>query len=909
MKHNPFLSFLLAILLALLSWGLPAQDCPPERYQRMMREANTAVQNGQYDLAINKLQSAKTCQPDSEAVVNLRVLEVFKEVNRQRELAIKNEREAKKQTKIAQTEREKAEAEARRIYANDLAFKSQIALREGDRTTAFRLAEMAGRYVEEGNPNVMQALMNALYYNDHPDSTHRLPWALSLEGHVSQLTSIAFSPDGKRLATGTQSTAMRSLNRAKNGIAVKIWDVKTGNTLLTINGFTSDINSIAFSPNGNFLATASKTAKIWDSDSGIEITEILTPDVSGVAFSPDGETIATSSKDGMVKIWNVASGKETTSFLGHTSYISTIVFSPDGKYLATGGYDSMAKIWDLEQKKDIISIKVERGGFFTTIAFSPDGKRIATGSNASTVKVWDVMSGKETAMFITQNSGISSVAFSPDGKRLATGSWDGTSKIWDVETTESLITLRNAYYVSGVAFSPDGKSLAIGSWDGTAKIWDIEMNKEATTFGHAYAVNCISFSPDGKRLAAGLGGRYEENNVVKIWPIPTIEGISFQDTITLRGYQTPILSVSFSPNGYLLATGSNDPEVKIWNVKSGKESFSIRHEHANSVAFSPIGDLLATGSTNKTIEVWDLQKSKKLRCFSHQDYVSSVAFSPDGKQLASGSGDNTVKIWDIKNGEESVLFNQKEYVGNIAFSPDGKRLAAQYGYKTARIWDLKTGKSIATLQGHTNLINGFAFSPDGTQLATGSGDQTAKIWSVENPNDVVTFSGHAAPVLDVRFSPDGKQLATGSWDGTAKIWELTPEGWRATPQGQNRRLAALTSTQLQAYSLESLLYIHPDNEQKLLATREVWQIKAFADLATAKADGGDILARVEPSFARADRLYAAALALQDEELIRQDYAHMLRRWAEACRGNGQESKAKKLEQKAQAMRIEEEGGF
>jgi dipeptidyl aminopeptidase/acylaminoacyl peptidase len=348
MKHNPFLSFLLAILLALLSWGLPAQDCPPARYQRMMREANTAVQNGQYDLAINKLQSAKTCQPDSEAVVNLRVLEVFKEVNRQRELAIKNEREAKKQTKIAQTEREKAEAEARRIYANDLAFKSQIALREGDRTTAFRLAEMAGRYVEEGNPNVMQALVESLYYNDHLDTMHRLPWNSSLDANTSSVLSIAFSPEKGKLAAGYD-----------DGI-VRIWDLNTGQETATLVGHFSSIMSVSFSPDGSKLGTGSwdKTAKIWDLSTKKDITTFIghTSHVWSIAFSPDGKKISTGSADFTSKIWDINSGKEEFSLIGHKSSVVSVAFSPDGQNLATGSWDNTAKVWNVENGREIATL-------------------------------------------------------------------------------------------------------------------------------------------------------------------------------------------------------------------------------------------------------------------------------------------------------------------------------------------------------------------------------------------------------------------------------------------------------------------------------------------------------------------------------------------------------------------------
>ena len=212
---------------------------------------------------------------------------------------------------------------------------------------------------------------------------------------------------------------------------------------------------------------------------------------------------------------------------------------------------------------------------------------------------------------------------------------------------------------------------------------------------------------------------------------------------------------------------------------------------------------------------------------------------------------------------------------------------------------MSNGKALLTLRGHTSIISSVTFSPDGKRLATGSYDRTAKIWDLRSGKPIITLEGHNDEITCVAFSSDGQRFASSSLDGTAKIWEINPDvlinHWHRMPQ------STLLSPTLQRFNFEDLLDQRLNNESKLIATHETWQIKAFADLAASQAAGSNILPRVEPHYARADRLYAAALALQDEELIRMDYANMLRRWAEVCKSDGLEGRATELAAKADRL--------
>ena len=630
------MKYILLCLLIALPFVTVAQ-CSTEEYQNLLKEAKSAQQKGQYDLAINKLFSARVCRPERDEEIKVKILAVFEDVNKQRKIAdenadklkrqrdstiiqrnnaILNAEEAKKQRDTATierinafknaeeagrqrdsatternnaiTERIRAEKKTREVYANDLAFKSQIALERGDRSSAFRLAEITYRYVDDDNPNVTRAFMEALYNNDdlYPPF---LPWSENLIGHYKSVNCVAFSSDGKWLASA-------SIDRT-----VKLWN-KDGKNILTLLGHEDRVWCVAFSPDAKILATGScdGTAKLWNVETGKELLSIRghpTSCVLSIAFSPDGKHLATGAgEDRTVKIWEVNSGKELFTFSGHENYIKSVAFSPDGKLLATGSRDETVIIWDIKNGKNLF---VLRGHEYdvTDLAFSPNGELLASASGDITVKIWDIKSRKELKTLIGHESGINSVAFSLNGKLLATGSDDKTVKIWDVETWKELLTLRgHTDNINSVAFSSDGKLLASGSDDKTVKIWNLEKKKELLTMiGHKDNIHCVAFSSDGN----------------------------------------------------LIASGSADAKVEIWGVKSGKVQrllHAIKYEQQQDLAVfigqQYAADLLKTG----VFEGIDLIVPIPL----HTKKLKARGFN-QSESFATGLAEGLQKTVDIKH--------------------------------------------------------------------------------------------------------------------------------------------------------------------------------------------------------------------------------------------------------------------
>src|SRR5262245_25116494 len=461
---------------------------------------------------------------------------------------------------------------------------------------------------------------------------HQSHGFLSILPHNSTVFSVAFSPDGRRLATGSKASA------------VKLWDAATGQELLTLKGDSNYVWSVAFSPDGKRLATGSEdhTAKLWDAATGQELLTLKghSGPVMSVAFSPDGKKLATGSKDPIVKLWDTVTGQELLTLKGQSGTAFSVAFSPDGRRLATGREDLRVNLWDAATGQELLTLK-GHSNYVWSVAFSPDGKRLATGSLDHTAKLWDAATGQELLTLKGHLRDVRSVAFSPDGKRLATGSEDNTVKLWEAATGQELLTLKgHSAFVRSVTFSPDGKRLATGSSDGTVKLWDAATDQELLTLkGHSSSVRSVAFSPDGKKLATE-----SKDHAVNLWDAAT-----GQELLTLKGHLRTVRSVAFSPDGRRLATGSEDNTAKLWDAATGQELLTLKGHSGPvvSVAFSPDGKRLATGNKDYIVKLWDAVTGQELLTLKgHSSTILSVAFSPDGKRLATVSSDYTVKMWE-----------------------------------------------------------------------------------------------------------------------------------------------------------------------------------------------------------------------------------------------------------------------
>ena len=547
--------------------------------------------------------------------------------------------------------------------------------------------------------------------------------------------------------------------------------------LFTLEGHSDGVTSVAYSPDGRWIVSGSRdnTLKVWDTENGQEVRTLEGHSnvVTSVAYSPDGRWIVSGSRDGTLKVWEAESGHEMLTLEGHSDHVESVAFSPDGRWIVSGNSDNTLKVWNVENGKEVRTLveQSDSSRVVECVAFSPDGQRIVSGCRDNTVTVWDVESGQEVFTLKGPAGDVRSVAYSPTGPRIVSGSRNGILKVWDANSGEVVHTLAE---FTGRGRPPSGARRRIEDRtqppDSTARQRPPSRPGQGTVFlgptfaplsepaptsigemvlsleGNASKVQSVAFSSDGQQIISASG------ETVKVWDTK-----SGQELRTFGGHRGLVLSVACSPDGRRIVSGSRDGTLRIWDEESGKEvhtlkGYTRRPLRDRAVAFSPDA--------------------------RHPLHDRPVAFSTDGRRILTGSKDGTLKEWDAESGQElRTLEGHSDSITSLAFSADGRQVVSGCDDGTLKVWDAESGQEVRTLEGHSHEVLSVAFSPDARRIVSGGSDGTLMVWDTESGQRLLTLIRHKDSVYDVAFSPNGQRIvarihlswkmwdAAGDWDG------------------------------------------------------------------------------------------------------------------------------------------------
>lgn len=701
-------------------------------------------------------------------------------------------------------------------------------------------------------------------------------------GHSDNVSSVAFSPDGKYLASGSGDKSVR------------IWDVGTGREIRTLRLEQPVFghNSVKFSPEGRYLASAEADGfiRLWDRANGTELkkfpisiseklgkNETMTGSAMAIAFSPNGKSLivaatvyfyqggeASRRSKAVINLWDVKTGKLDKMIPVHAEKISDMALSPDGKYALLGCEepDNTVRLLDMATGKEIRKF-AGHSKTVHSVTVSPDGEYAASGSEDKAIAMWHIKSGKKIKTFANpQRYERFSLAFSPDGKRLIVS---GLSEVelWDVSTSRVIATLKgDGLDPWAVIFSPDGLHAAVSARYGVA-LWDIS----AVAYGGVYhdsenAAKLYGYSLGKTRRFGGdvKGACFayfsvDGRKIRSVSVIDRLEGTMMSE----EGAGCPYKENRFFRKGtkiddyksFTIVDSKTDKEVLKVDATEASNDFIFR-----VLAFSDDGKtVLLSDKEAKKVTVFDIEKKQNSATLETLEAwaLSSAAFSPDGKYVATKSpaDENSLTLWDVSAGKQLRTFKGHSHIiTKIKYTSNGEYILSSSMDNTLKLWDPRTGAEIRSFKGHADVVDAIAFSPDDKYILSGSWDGIIKRWDLATGKELQTLRGHTNWVQSVAFSSDSRYTVSASRDGTTRLWDLstgreiaqfisftdgewvviTPEGYYNASENGDKHLNVRIGNNVYGVDQYREAFYRPDLAKLALAGGSLKDFRKLADV-------------------------------------------------------------------------------
>jgi WD40 repeat protein len=502
------------------------------------------------------------------------------------------------------------------------------------------------------------------------------------EGEVA-VWGLAFDPESRYLAVS-------GAGAGKPG-RLKIWDTREQTWLHEWVADASQIRQVAFSPDGRYLASAASAVRVWDWAANRLVHDWPCHGVrtSDLAFNPAGNLLASGGRDGLVRVHNLQTGAEEFTLNAHQLSVTSVGFSPDGRRLATAGEEGDMHVWNVKDRRRLFTLHGHSGAVWD-LAFTRDGAGLLSAGSDFSIRLWDAAGNQEVVPLPIQASGeVRALAYSPDGRMLAWGDFTGRAGVWDTVLQKEIFRYDNPdtkvqSRIVSLVFCPHGRQLAWKVFQGPPKVWDLDQGSEVPLLGVGQGnIHGKVFSEDGRRLLAA----YFENEVLSVRDL-----YSGQELLKLPRPGIAIGQVIWSPDGRRFVTIEDRNHARLWDSNTGRLYGEFEHPRTVMyVAFSGDSHFLALGGIGGWLSVWDLTtKRRTMQVKGHPSNIYGLALSPDGRRLASAASDCTAKLWDTQSEHEVLtLRTQLHEHSRLTFSPDGADLVSVNIDHQLQIWSAR----------------------------------------------------------------------------------------------------------------------------------------------------------------------------------------------------------------------------